>query len=55
MAGSEKGAVVLPGDADRSRLAQLLLNGKMPRRGPKLSSDQIQLVIDWINSGAQNN
>ncbi len=55
LAGSERGAVVVPGDANGSRLAQLVVNGKMPKRGPKLSSEQVQLILDWINSGAQNN
>ncbi len=55
MAGSERGAVVVPGDASSSRLAQLVENGKMPKRGPKLTSEQVQLIVDWINSGAQNN
>jgi hypothetical protein len=55
MPGSEKGAVVVPGDPDASRLAQLLLNGKMPKRGPKLSQGQIELVLEWIRAGAQNN
>lgn len=55
MEGSQKGAVVVPGDPDSSRLAQLLLNGKMPKRGPKLSEGQIGLVLEWIRAGAQNN
>jgi len=55
LAGSERGAVIVPGDADGSRLAQLILNGKMPKRGPKPSAEQIQLIINWINAGAQNN
>jgi len=55
MAGSEKGAVLIPGDTQNSRLAQLLLEGKMPKRGTKLTSSQVQLVLDWIKSGAENN
>ena len=55
LAGSERGAVVVPGDAGGSKLAQLVQNGKMPKRGPKLSSEQVQLIVDWINAGAQNN
>ena len=55
MAGSDNGPVIVPGDAANSLLVQQLLNGKMPKRGPKLTPDQIQLIIDWINAGALNN
>jgi uncharacterized membrane protein len=55
MAGSDNGPVVVAGDAANSLLAQQLLNGKMPKRGPKLTPTQIQLIIDWINAGALNN
>jgi len=27
----------------------------MPKRGPKLTPDQVQLVVDWINQGALDN
>ena len=55
MAGSENGPVVTPGDAANSKMAQLLIEGKMPKRGPKLTPDQVQLIVDWINQGAQEN
>jgi hypothetical protein len=55
MAGSENGPVVAPSDAANSRLAQMVSNGKMPKRGPKLTPDQVQLIVDWINQGAKNN
>jgi uncharacterized membrane protein len=55
MAGSDNGPVIVPGDAANSLLVQQLLNGKMPKRGPKLTPDQIQMIIDWINAGALNN
>ena len=55
MSGSEHGAVVVPGDSSGSKLAQLVANGKMPKRGPKLTSEQVQLIENWINAGAQNN
>ena len=55
MAGSENGPVILPGDAANSPLAQSLIEKKMPKRGPKLKPDQVQLLIDWINAGAPNN
>ena len=55
MAGSEEGIVLIPGDSEKSSLAQLLVEGKMPKRGPKLTPSQLQMVLDWINSGAENN
>ena len=55
MTGSENGPVVTPGDSANSSLAQMVVEGKMPKRGPKLTPDQVQLLVDWINQGAQNN
>ena len=55
MAGSENGPVVTPGDAGNSLLVDQLVQGKMPKRGPKLTPDQVQLITDWINAGAQKN
>lgn len=55
LTGSEDGAVIIPGDAANSLLVQLVTEGKMPKRGPKLTPDQIQLLSDWINQGALNN
>lgn len=55
MAGSQNGAVVVPGNAQESSVAELVANHKMPKRGPKLSDAQVQLIIDWINQGAQDN
>jgi Planctomycete cytochrome C len=55
MAGGENGQVIVPGDADNSLLAQLLVEQKMPKRGPRLTPVQTQTILDWINQGAQNN
>lgn len=55
MAGSENGPVVTPGDAANSTMAQMVIEGKMPKRGPKLTPDQVQLLVDWINQGALDN
>ncbi len=55
MAGSENGPVVTAGDAANSSLAKMVSSGKMPKRGPKLTPDQVQLIVDWIDQGAQNN
>ena len=55
MAGSENGSIVTPGDAANSLMAEMVAEGKMPKRGPKLTPPQVQLIVDWINQGALNN
>jgi mono/diheme cytochrome c family protein len=55
MSGSENGPVVLAGDAAHSKLVELIANQKMPKRGPKLTPPQLQLIVDWVNQGAQDN
>ena len=53
--GSKNGPIVTPGSADNSLVVELLVNQKMPKRGPKLTPSQIQPIIDWINQGALEN
>lgn len=55
MNGSEDGPVVIPGDAANSLLVTLSESGKMPKRGAKLTPEQIQVLKDWVNAGAPNN
>jgi len=55
MAGSKNGPVIVPGDSGNSLLIQMIQKGKMPKRGPKLTPDQLQIIIDWITQGALNN
>jgi mono/diheme cytochrome c family protein len=55
MAGSFNGSVITPGNADESFLVQQIVEGEMPKRGPKLTAAQVQLIIAWINAGAINN
>ncbi|NJC98526.1 MAG: hypothetical protein C3F07_16695 [Anaerolineales bacterium] len=55
MAGSDNGLVIIPGDASNSLFVELIVNNKMPKRGPKLTPPQVQLIIDWINQGALDN
>ena len=52
MAGSDIGPVIMPGDAEHSRLAEMVSTQKVPKRGPKLTPPQVQVIIDWINQGA---
>jgi hypothetical protein len=55
MTGSSNGAVVTPGDAANSLLVEMVATQKMPKRGPKLTPAQVQLITDWINQGALDN
>lgn len=55
MAGSSNGPVIIPGDAEGSLLVELVASQKMPKRGPKLTPPQVQLIVDWVNQGAFNN
>jgi mono/diheme cytochrome c family protein len=57
MAGGLDGPAVIVKDASNSLLAKKLLGEQgniMPPSG-KLSPDVIQLILDWINSGAPDN
>ena len=55
LAGSNNGAVVIAGDAANSLLVEMVATQKMPKRGPKLTPPQIQLITDWVNQGAPDN
>jgi mono/diheme cytochrome c family protein len=55
MTGSDNGPVITPGDAADSLLVKLISNQKMPKRGPKLTPPQVQLIVDWVNQGALDN
>ena len=55
LAGSEHGAVIVPGDAANSLLVELVASQEMPKRGPKLTPPQVQILTDWVNQGAPDN
>jgi len=55
LAGSNNGSVLTPGDAANSLLIELVTTQKMPKRGPKLTPPQVQLITDWVNQGAPDN
>jgi hypothetical protein len=53
MAGSNNGAVIIPGDHANSLLWQKVNSGTMPPgNNPDLSSDEINLIAQWIDEGA---
>jgi len=47
--GSEHGPIFIPGNAENSVVIKEITSGRMPPGGPPLTSDQIQLFVDWIN------
>jgi len=55
MTGSENGSVVEPSDPDNSYLVKMIVSKKMPKKGPPLSSTQIETIIAWIKAGAKDN
>jgi hypothetical protein len=55
MAGGKSGAAVVPGDAEGSKLVELMISGKMPKRGPKVTPVEIDIISNWVNQGALNN
>lgn len=55
MAGSFNGSVVMPGSANESLLVELIAKNEMPDRGPKVTQQELQTIIDWVNQGALNN
>ena len=55
LAGSEHGAVIVPGDAANSLLVELAASQEMPKRGPKLTPPQVQSLTEWVNQGAPEN
>ena len=51
--GGESGPAVVPGQANKSLLVDMIADGSMPPEDqPKLSGDQIALVRRWIDAGA---
>lgn len=55
MQGSENGPVIEPGKSADSLLIELITNGKMPKKGPKLLPAQIRIITQWVDAGALNN
>jgi hypothetical protein len=50
MAGSKNGPVIIPGDAEGSKLVQVQSAGK---HFAQLSEAELELVMKWINAGAK--
>jgi hypothetical protein len=55
MLGSEEGLVIVAGDPDGSLLVQVVSDGSMPKRGEKLTPEEIEIIKAWILAGALDN
>lgn len=55
ISGSQNGQVIIPGDSSKSLLFEKVESGEMPKRGSDLTAEQIELIQQWIDEGAQNN
>lgn len=53
--GGNTGPAFAAGDGGGSLVVKRIDGGGMPPGGPPLDGDQIQLFIDWIDEGAENN
>jgi uncharacterized membrane protein len=53
--GSTRGPVIVASDSGNSLLFMNVASGKMPKSGPKLTPQEISLIMKWINEGALNN
>ena len=53
--GGNNGLAFVAGDGEDSLVVKRIDGGGMPPLGPPLNADQIQLFVDWINEGAENN
>jgi mono/diheme cytochrome c family protein len=55
MAGSEDGPVITPGDSTNSTLVEVIVEGRMPKRDPRLPDSEIAAIKAWVDAGAPNN
>ena len=59
MTSGDNGPTVIPGDVDKSLLAQKILGtqptGMIMPPGGKMADNLIQMILDWIKAGAPNN
>jgi len=54
MSGSQNGSVITPGKPDKSYLVEMVVSKKMPKKGPPLSSTEIDTIIAWVKAGAKD-
>ena len=56
LVGGENGKVIVPGNAAKSKLIEVILSKdpdhQMPPKGPRVSPDRVRLLREWIDAGA---
>ncbi len=53
--GSFNGPVIEPGNAEASYLVELITEGEMPKKEPRLLPGEVRTITDWVNAGAPDN
>lgn len=53
MKGPTEGVVVMPGNADGSRIIEVIVSGDMPRGGGKVEDGDLTKLKTWITEGAK--
>jgi hypothetical protein len=51
--GGDSGPVVRAGDPVHSKLYEMVHSGEMPRKGDKLTAEELGWIEDWIRDGAR--
>jgi len=51
--GGDDGAVIVPGNPEKSLLLKLVGSGEMPKRDKKLTPEQVAMIRAWIATGAK--
>lgn len=51
--GGDEGPVLVPGKPDKSLIYKMVHSGEMPRREKKLTRQQVEVIKEWIASGAK--
>src|SRR2546427_12626799 len=51
--GGESGPAIEPGQPEKSHLVELVVKGVMPKRGKKLTVQEIQTIQQWLAAVAQ--
>jgi hypothetical protein len=53
LAGGESGGAIIPGSSTKSLLITKVIEGEMPQKGEALSADEIALLKEWVDAGAE--
>src|SRR5207249_8539745 len=51
--GGDDGPVIMPGKPEKSLLFKMVHEGEMPKRGKKLTPEEVALIKQWIAGGAK--